>query len=1061
MLLVLTLGAALASSSAASDDVAQVVPPLRFSPGPEYADSVRMFQGIPGIERAANGRLWATWYGGGTGEDKYNYIMLVTSGDDGKTWSPLKLVIDPDRDGPCRAFDPCLWHDPLGRLWLFWAERHEATRLWAIVTEDSGNENPKWSQPRPIALGIMMNKPTVLSSGEWLLPVANWKSDGSSGVVASNDKGATWQVLGAANVPKPEDRNCDEHMIVQRTDSSLWMLVRTKYGIGNSFSTDRGRTWSEVQPGAILHTVSRFFIRRLASGKLLLVKHGGINEKTGRSHLTAFLSADDGQTWQGGLLLDERKDVSYPDGVQSSDGTMHVIYDYSRYRDKDILMATFTEADVLAGKCVSSAARLQVLVNHASGVRPVEKLAKPLTGLGAELEVYTPFEVDTFQLDAKLYLDRTYKVKECPKQIQGQPFLRSSIKERDIRCTADGLLTMLTPVPDIPKACSLGKALEQRGFVRIAKPEMFQLFGSQPFDQVRIYQKHVKKGDRFRQGPWAVVIGFSKATAGVESPKKPASENSGELLYNGIRLPEVWPPRDINPRDTEPMRVPYLESPPRVIPIDVGRQLLVDDFLVEKTDLVRRFHLPTKYEGNPILKPETELELNRSKNAIACPKSGGLWWNPELQQFQLWYEAGWINTICYATSRDGLHWERPNLDVQPGTNRVLPADLRCDSWTVVLDYGAKDPREKYKMFMRRPGGQISGTSMVSADGIHWIDRVETGVTGDRSTMFYNPFRRKWVYSLRSGFRGRSRHYWECDDFLGGARWKADEPVVWAAVDKLDPPDPEVQRTPQLYNLDAVAYESLMLGMFEIHLGPENDVCEKQGLPKITELNFAYSRDGFHWYRPDRTAAIRAERRDVWDRGYVQSLGNVCCVRGDRLWFYYIGFQGDTAKKDNPFLSNGMYDRGATGVAFLRRDGFASFDAGDTTGTLTTRPVQFTGTHLFVNADTLKGELRAEILDESGRPIEPFTLANCRPVRADGTIEPLAWNGGDLSKLRNRPVRLRFALRNGSLYSFWVSRDATGRSDGYIAGGGPGFTGPTDTVGRTAIEAERKLGVKAP
>src|SRR4051812_29127783 len=87
-------------------------PKLNLAPGAEYADSVRMYQGIPAIERAANGRLWAAWYGGGVTEDRYNYVMLVTSGDDGRTWSPLKMVIDPDGDGPTRAYDPCLWIDP-------------------------------------------------------------------------------------------------------------------------------------------------------------------------------------------------------------------------------------------------------------------------------------------------------------------------------------------------------------------------------------------------------------------------------------------------------------------------------------------------------------------------------------------------------------------------------------------------------------------------------------------------------------------------------------------------------------------------------------------------------------------------------------------------------------------------------------------------------------------------------------------------------------------------------------------------------------------------------------
>jgi len=54
------------------------------------------------------------------------------------------------------------------------------------------------------------------------------------------------------------------------------------------------------------------------------------------------------------------------------------------------------------------------------------------------------------------------------------------------------------------------------------------------------------------------------------------------------------------------------------------------------------------------------------------------------------------------------------------------------------------------------------------------------------------------------------------------------------------------------------------------------------------------------------------------------------------------------------------------------------------------------------------------------------------------------------------VRFRFELENGSLYAFWVSQDETGRSDGYVAAGGPGYTGPIDTVGRKALEAEKQM-----
>ncbi|MCK5208591.1 MAG: exo-alpha-sialidase, partial [Cyclobacteriaceae bacterium] len=108
---------------------------------------------------------------------------------------------------------------------------------------------------------------------------------------------------------------------------------------------------------------ARFFIRRLHSGNLLLVKHGPISERIGRSHLTAYVSEDDGFTWTGGLLLDERNGVSYPDGQQSQDGTIHIIYDYSRTDAREILMAKFSEDDIVAGDTASASVSLRMVVS--------------------------------------------------------------------------------------------------------------------------------------------------------------------------------------------------------------------------------------------------------------------------------------------------------------------------------------------------------------------------------------------------------------------------------------------------------------------------------------------------------------------------------------------------------------------------------------------------------------------------------------------------------------------------------------------------------------------------
>ncbi len=399
-------------SAAQAADPALQAPDILLSPrAAEYQSRARIFQGIPGIERSPQGRLWAIWYagsklrpdgkvpenaGGGMWEGPFNFVVVVTSGDDGRTWSNPKVVIDPP--GLTRAFDPCLWLDPTGKLWLFWAQSGGGQwdgrgGVWAVTTDQPDSETPEWSAPRRIANGVMMNKPTVLTTGEWLFPIAGWLlapntaryneqlglglspaqvvafdhdlgSEKGANVFVTRDQGKTFSMLGQAEVP-PQDWSFSEHMIVERQDRGLWMLVRMKYGIGESVSSDRGRSWTRVRDTLIPHTSSRFFIRRLNSGNLLMVRHNS-GGKLVRSHLTAFVSEDDGRSWPGGLLLDERLGVSYPDGFQAENGLIYIIYDRDRTKDREILFATFTEADVKQGESASAGARLKMLVNRAS-----------------------------------------------------------------------------------------------------------------------------------------------------------------------------------------------------------------------------------------------------------------------------------------------------------------------------------------------------------------------------------------------------------------------------------------------------------------------------------------------------------------------------------------------------------------------------------------------------------------------------------------------------------------------------------------------------------------------
>ncbi|MCS6851737.1 MAG: glycoside hydrolase [Gemmataceae bacterium] len=353
-------------------DTPSLAPPKHLgSPRPEHAPTNRAFQGIPSLAVAPRGRFWATWYAGVTpAEDQNNYVVLATSGDGGKSWQEV-LTVDPDGPGPARAFDPELWVSPDGRLFFFWAQMDRTRRdtqlgVWLLETTEPDAAQPTWLQPRRLGDGVMMCKPITLSTGEWVLPISRWRDhDHSAQMVVSRDRGKTWTVRGGCNVPRAV-RNYDEHMIVERRDGSLWMLVRTSYGIGESVSTDRGKTWPELKPSPIAHPAARFFISRLISGNLLLVKHGPVDKKTVRSHLTAYISNDEGKTWTGGLLLDERTGVSYPDGQQTPDGAIRIIYDYSRTGDRTILLATFREDDVAAGKGTSREFQLRQLVSKGS-----------------------------------------------------------------------------------------------------------------------------------------------------------------------------------------------------------------------------------------------------------------------------------------------------------------------------------------------------------------------------------------------------------------------------------------------------------------------------------------------------------------------------------------------------------------------------------------------------------------------------------------------------------------------------------------------------------------------
>lgn len=320
---------------------------------------------------------FCAFYSGNIKETFGNYVMLVRAGENFNFSEPVAVAYKP---GNFRCFDPVLWIDPLDRLWFFFSVM-PGEEVYATIC-DNPDEELSFCEPFCIGRGVMMNKPTVLSNGDWLFPIAIWTLDKAkdlregglkdsdvpaSYVYRSRDNGRTFEKIGGATL---KDRDFDEHMFLEKQDGSIEMYVRAKYGIGVCTSYDGGVSWDEGRDSGLGGPNSRFFIRRLKSGRVLLINHVNF---TGRTNLTLMLSEDDGKTYPYSLTLDERY-CSYPDAMECEDGFIYAVYDRERggncktlaeaYNNaREITLAKITEEDILAGKLVNPDSRMKVVVS--------------------------------------------------------------------------------------------------------------------------------------------------------------------------------------------------------------------------------------------------------------------------------------------------------------------------------------------------------------------------------------------------------------------------------------------------------------------------------------------------------------------------------------------------------------------------------------------------------------------------------------------------------------------------------------------------------------------------
>ncbi|UCD29561.1 MAG: hypothetical protein JSV03_03510 [Planctomycetota bacterium] len=435
-------------------------------------------------------------------------------------------------------------------------------------------------------------------------------------------------------------------------------------------------------------------------------------------------------------------------------------------------------------------------------------------------------------------------------------------------------------------------------------------------------------------------------------------------------------------------------------------QLFVDDYLISiKYKVARKYHPFEKYAGNPIVMPDKPWEKNTAKCCMVLP-------NEERTGFRMWYSC-WApkndpdrGHALYAISKDGITWEKPNLGLIPwkvngSTENNIISVTGCVAHTPWNDLESQYTTIAFGSYkvMSSPDGfkreRITKESVITGGGdvgrFHWDPHTNSYRGYVKVARKVRGLRRRSVGFSKSTTPfepwPKLRLVLAPDDY--DDRWVKEEGSI--------------HRT-HFYGLTPFSYETMYFGFLWIFRAHDDEGYFFG--PIFTEL--VTSRDGIHWRRqdPPRTPMIDIGAPGAWDDGMVASAALV--VDGDRFLAYYTGY--DDTHDILPMHSS-------IGLATLRKDGFASIDAGASEGKLTTKRLTGTNGPLHVNYNAKNGWLRVEFLDEDGQVIPGYGEEDCNFLRGESVDKKVIWSEKTELPADHASLRLRFIMQNASLYSF--------------------------------------------
>ena len=379
-------------------------------------------------------------------------------------------------------------------------------------------------------------------------------------------------------------------------------------------------------------------------------------------------------------------------------------------------------------------------------------------------------------------------------------------------------------------------------------------------------------------------------------------------------------------------------------------------------------------------------------------------------------QSNLLYVVGYATSQNGIHWERSNLGLVDykgsSDNNIVISDASFAN--VIKDPRDPDPDRLYKSLFfeaRVPSGTPNmgdGVSVAfSPDGVEWT-KYEGNPVIERSSDSHMLLGWDDLHSKYVSYCRPSVHEGNMVRRIG--RTASDDFVNWAEIEDIMVPDDADPPGTEFYGMPVFKYEGLYIGQLYTYHAPLEEPNIK--FAGTIDVQLASSRDGVSWERAgDRKPFIPNGPPGSIDAGQIfTALAPV--EMGDELWFYYSALPGDHALVGNS---------GPICLAKLRKDGFVSINAGGETGTLVTKPFRCDGDLLSINASAQGGMVGVAVLDESGSQYPGYSLQECALFDGDSTAHQVTWRDKQsLLELKGRDVRLKFYLRNASLFAFAAS-----------------------------------------